>query len=70
MTTQRTIENLLSSPATSDWLKSALQSALTRDPVDAVNDAEALASLLDARFSEMHGQPPSPGEHMHGVSKL
>jgi len=28
------------------WLKDALKSAMQRDPVDALNDAEALASAL------------------------
>jgi hypothetical protein len=41
------IERVLSDPAASFWLKEALRSALTRDPVDAANDAEILFSLLD-----------------------
>jgi hypothetical protein len=43
------IETILSSPATSTWLKNALASALGRDPVDAVNDAELLATVLRNR---------------------
>lgn len=39
-------------PAASDWLKNALRTALSRDPVDAVNDIEllllALTEKLDA----------------------
>lgn len=65
MTAQQTIEVLLSSPATSAWLKSALESALLRDPVDAANDAEALASLLVARFEEMTGQAPAQDQTRH-----
>jgi hypothetical protein len=44
-----TAEQLLASPAISDWLKCALQAALTRDPVDAAKDADLLASVLGAR---------------------
>lgn len=61
MTAQQTIDSLLVSPATSSWLKSALQGALERDPVDAANDAELLASLLAARFDEQHSQTPGQG---------
>ena len=42
-------EQVLSDPAASFWLKSALCEALTRDPVDAANDAEVLAQVLDQR---------------------
>ena len=44
-----TIEEVLRDPAASFWLKGALRSALVRDPVDAANDAEVLAELLDRR---------------------
>jgi len=43
------IEEVLSDFAASDWLKKALRSALDRDVVDAANDAEVLAQLLNAR---------------------
>lgn len=43
------IEQVLSDPAASFWLKDALRSALARDPVDAANDAEILFRLLDER---------------------
>jgi hypothetical protein len=36
-------------PAASYWLKTCLCSALSRDPVDAANDAEVLAQLLERR---------------------
>jgi hypothetical protein len=42
-----TIEQIVVDPAASDWLKAALHSALSRDPVDAANDAEVLARVLD-----------------------
>ena len=41
------IARVLSDPCASFWLKQALRSALTRDPVDAANDAEVLLCLLD-----------------------
>jgi hypothetical protein len=43
------IEQLIDDPAVSAWLKNALRAALMRDPVDAANDAEVLAQLLDQR---------------------
>jgi hypothetical protein len=47
MANQLEIEQVLADPAASFWLKGALSSALDRDPVDAANDAEVLAQLLD-----------------------
>lgn len=44
-----TIEDVLSNPASSTWLKSVLIAALQRDAVDAANDAALLAALLDRR---------------------
>ena len=43
------IEEVLADPAASFWLRAALRSALARDPVDAANDSEILARLLDQR---------------------
>jgi len=48
-----TIEHILADPAASDWLKAALHSALSRDPVDAANDAEVLAKVLDRWCRQM-----------------
>ena len=48
-----TIEEVLRDPSASFWLKAALRSALARDPVDAANDAEVLALLLDRRCWSM-----------------
>lgn len=47
------IHEILLDPAASFWLKNALRSALERDPVDAANDAEVLAQLLDRRCRSM-----------------
>ena len=43
------LQAILTSPRASFWLKDALRAALEHDPVDAANDAELLASLLQAR---------------------
>jgi hypothetical protein len=50
------IEEVLRDPAASFWLRHALNSALARDPVDAANDAEVLARLLDRRCRQILGQ--------------
>jgi hypothetical protein len=52
-------ETVLTDPAASVWLRAALRSALVRDPVDAANDAEVLARVLDARCRSILGQPNS-----------
>jgi hypothetical protein len=41
---------ILADPETSEWLKSALQSAAQRDPIDALNDALVLAATLEERL--------------------
>lgn len=46
-TVLRTPEAILADAASSSWIRAALQSALTRDPVDALNDALTLAAVLD-----------------------
>ena len=43
------IDEVLADAAASYWLKSVLHSALCRDPVDAANDSEILARLLQRR---------------------
>ncbi len=53
MAKQLEIEQVLADPAASSWLKDALRSAMDRDPVDAANDAEVLAELLDRRCHEL-----------------
>ena len=45
-----TAQDILADEAASSWLKSALQTALERDPVDALNDALVLAAALDAHL--------------------
>ncbi len=56
------IDDILNDPEASDWLKHALRSALERDPVDAANDAEILAQVLEARAERMlHIWPDDDG---------
>jgi hypothetical protein len=50
------IEEVLRDPAASLWLRNALLAALVRDPVDAANDAEVLARLLDRRCRSILSQ--------------
>jgi len=47
------IEEVLVDPAASRWLKTALRSALCRDPVDAAHDSEILARLLEERCDQI-----------------
>jgi hypothetical protein len=48
--TDSTVEEVMTDEAASDWLKTALRAALERDPVDALNDALALAAALERRL--------------------
>ena len=47
------IRQILKGPGTSNWMKVALSTALNRDPVDAVNDAELLALVLRHRAEQI-----------------
>jgi hypothetical protein len=49
------IDEVLADPAVSFWLQAALRSALSRDPVDAANDSETLARLLERRCRAILG---------------
>ena len=53
MTTQKLIDDVLNDPTISHWLKSALNSALNRDLLDATNDAEMLFFILSRRLGEL-----------------
>jgi len=48
------INDALTDAGTSYWLKNALLSALDRDIVDAVNDAELLFELLSKKWQDEH----------------
>jgi hypothetical protein len=51
------IDEVLGDPAASYWLKTALRSALCRDPVDAAHDSEMLARLLEDRCDKVLSKP-------------
>ena len=46
------VNEVLCDPAASNWLKRALRESLGRDPVDALNDALALARILEDRLRQ------------------
>lgn len=48
-----TILATLADPCTTYWLRDALKSALARDPLDALRDAEMLADLLRERLADL-----------------
>ena len=49
----KTIALLLVDPSLSYWLKGALRTAVERDPLDVLNDAEALCQVLTGRAQEI-----------------
>jgi len=49
----KTIALLLVDPSLSYWLKGALRTAVERDPLDVLNDAEALCQVLTERAQEI-----------------
>jgi hypothetical protein len=55
-----TSEDVLADEDASFWLKSALKSALERDPVDALNDALVLVAILDTHLRTVLGLQDSP----------
>lgn len=57
-----TITQVLADPAASFWIKQTLTSALSRDPVDAANDADLVARLLDKRCREAFDEPLSTAQ--------
>jgi hypothetical protein len=44
------IDAMMTDSSVSTWLKTALRDTLERDPVDALNDALALAGILEERL--------------------
>jgi hypothetical protein len=46
---------VLTDRASSKWLRDSLESALARDPVDALNDSLLLASVLEAQLRAVLG---------------
>ncbi|ABD72072.1 hypothetical protein Rfer_4386 (plasmid) [Rhodoferax ferrireducens T118] len=51
------ITALLDDPSSSFWLRSALKSALLRDPLDAAHDARVLALVLQVRVDTLLATP-------------
>ena len=49
-----TCEAILVDVSASSWVKDALRSALERDPVDALNDAETLVKALRENLDDIH----------------
>lgn len=47
------VQEIFEDPSASTWLRSALRAALERDPVDALNDALALAEVLEERLQNV-----------------
>jgi len=47
------LNTTLDSPATSYWLAKALRGLESRDPIDALNDVEALWHFANDRVSEL-----------------
>ncbi|WP_172600129.1 hypothetical protein [Sulfuricystis multivorans] len=43
----------MADPSASFWLKEALRKSITRDPVDALNDAEVLVAVLKGRLDRI-----------------
>jgi hypothetical protein len=50
------IRQILNGPGVSSWMRVALSTALTRDPVDAANDAAMVALVLERRAQEIAAQ--------------
>lgn len=43
---------IMQSPSASYWLQNALKTSMSRDVVDALNDAEVLVSILKATYEK------------------
>ena len=54
MPSDEEIRRILAGPGTSNWMKVALSTAINRDPVDALNDAELLVIVLRHRSEQIH----------------
>lgn len=61
---EQDIQNVLNDQATSHWLRDALASAIPRDCIDALSDAECLSNLLTRRYNAiaMGGADPATDE--------
>lgn len=59
----QTAEQILADSSASSWLKNALLTALTRDPIDARHDAYVLSEVLDARALNILDDTLPPDAH-------
>jgi hypothetical protein len=48
-----TLNEILSDPGISYWLKDAIKTAYERDPVDALQDARRLLKMLGERYTQI-----------------
>lgn len=69
MPSDEEIRQILKGPGTSNWLKTALSLALSRDPVDAVNDAELLALVLRHRAEQISAAAKAELEARDAIKK-
>lgn len=51
------VEDLLTSPGTSYWLRDAINSSMKRDPVDALSDAEVFLTCSAGDFPLSSSSP-------------
>ena len=47
------IDEVLSDPSSSEWVKTALLDLLRRDPIDALNDLDTLLTLMQKRLADI-----------------
>ncbi len=69
MPSDEEIRQILKGPGTSNWLKTALSLALSRDPVDAVNDAELLALVLRHRAEQISAAAQAEVEGSRAIQR-
>lgn len=63
-------EDLIADPSTSQWLRDALRTALSRDPVDAANDVEILAAVVVSLCDESLAEQVSAKSRLDTGSTL
>lgn len=64
------VEQTLSSPTASNWLKDSLKTALNRDCVDALRDAEILVTLLEQVVARAFADAAPAVDHRLRPSQL
>jgi hypothetical protein len=51
-----TLEQILTDPSISSWLKDAVKTAYEQDPIDALRDAHRLIKMLGERYTQVVNQ--------------